>query len=789
MLPLGADDPRVIGEFRLHFRLGQGGMGRVYLASSPGGRAVAVKVVHARLARDPAFLGRFQREVAAAQAVNGAYAAPVVAAGPHDDPPWLATAYVAGPPLHEAVTETGPLPEDAVLKLAAGLAEALRAIHDAGVVHRDLKPANVLLADDGPRVIDFGIARAGDGTVLTSAGSVLGTPAFMSPEQAQGQPAGPASDVFSLGGVVYFAATGTSPFGSGNPAVMVYRIVHTEPDLDRLPPRVRQLVAACLAKNPAMRPAPVQLARSLADLPLPGDSQPAFWPTPVARLIADHQARFASGLMAGAPPSAEDVTIWAAPVATPSPPDQATPWAPAQPPTPPRWGEPATPPMRAEPATPALRAEPATPPLPAAQAASAGDGTARPVKPQPVPGMARRRALAFLGGMVTAGAVVAGWELSRPAPAVAANVAAQRRISSLPPGTRVWSFEANGKADPIVVSGGVAYVGTLDRATYALNALTGKLLWRHLMTPATAKTQFLVQATGVLVAANGYTGVAPTGYQGGAYGLDPGTGKLLWSTQAPVVNGLFAAGDVVYAGTAVKDDVTGGVTALTAATGEVLWTFDFPTNVDLNGGVTVSGGVVYANSSHGEIFALSAANGNMLWRFAEPSATFNNGILVTDGVLYSCSAHNKTDNAGPVLYALHAGTGRVLWQQPMGATPYGDSAGLANGDGVLFTIVLREPATSSSPGLGVLSAFNAATGQQLWQVQVAGGASSIAENPGNEVYTGNDHGVIDAWQANTGNHLWSYRAPAPFASVLTVNDGVAYFGCTDNRVYAVTVQR
>jgi serine/threonine protein kinase len=149
MLPLSADDPRVIGEFRLHTRLGAGGMGRVYLASSPGGRAVAVKVIHSHLARDAAFVDRFRREVAAAQAVNGGYAAPVVAAGPDDDPPWLATAYVAGPSLQAVVTETGPLPEEAVLKLAAGLAEALRAIHDGGLVHRDLKPDNVLLAARG----------------------------------------------------------------------------------------------------------------------------------------------------------------------------------------------------------------------------------------------------------------------------------------------------------------------------------------------------------------------------------------------------------------------------------------------------------------------------------------------------------------------------------------------------------------------------------------------------------------------------------------------------------------
>jgi serine/threonine protein kinase len=313
----------MIGEFRLQARLGAGGMGRVYLASSPGGRAVAVKVVHQHLARDGAFIGRFRREVAAALAVNGGYAAPVVAAGPDDSPPWLATAYVAGPSLQEAVTATGPLPDDAVLKLAAGLAEALRVIHSCGLVHRDLKPGNVLLATDGPRVIDFGIARALDGTVLTSAESLLGTPSYMSPEQAQSQPAGPASDVFSLGGVVFFAATGTSPFGTGHPAAMLYRIVHTEPGLDLVPPRLRDLVAACLAKDPARRPAPAELAAALMGAIPPGDSPAAFWPAQVARLIDGYQARLNGGPSGGPPLSAGPAT---APSITPATVVQV-PWA------------------------------------------------------------------------------------------------------------------------------------------------------------------------------------------------------------------------------------------------------------------------------------------------------------------------------------------------------------------------------------------------------------------------------------------------------------------------------
>jgi len=731
MFPLDADDPRVIGEFRLHTRLGAGGMGRVYLASSPGGRAVAVKVIHAHLARDAAFVGRFRREVAAAQAVNGGYAAPVVAAGPDDDPPWLATAYVAGPSLQEAVAETGPLPEGAVLKLAAGLAEALRAIHDGGLVHRDLKPDNVLLADDGPRVIDFGIARALDGTVLTSAGSVLGTPSFMSPEQAQGQPAGPASDMFSLGGVVYFAATGSSPFGSGNAAVMLYRIVHTEPDLERLPPRLRDLAAACLAKDPAGRPAPAGLAASLMGTTLPGDSRPAFWPAPVARLIADHQARFAAGLMAGEPPPARTPTVPVAPVA---------------------------PPLAADPA-------------------HAG------VAP---PGMGRRRALAALVGAATAGLVVGGWELTRPGPPAAGNLTPQRRAISLapgtPPGTKVWSFETNGTVASVAVAGGVVYAGTLQRAVYALDALTGRMLWRHLM--SNGETYFLAPASGAVIAADGFNGVASSGYiGGGVYALNPGTGQLLWSAVTPVVNGLAVAGDVVYAGTAIKDDLTGGLTALSTGTGELLWTFDFPTNVDINAGVAVADGVVYGTTIRGEIFALSAATGNQLWRVADPATQFASGPLISDGVVYVPGGHGKQANA--VLYALQARTGHQLWQHPVGAPVY--SAGFDVYQGVVFACLTRD-FNSSKLGAGELIALNAATGQPLWSLPVAGAITSITAGPGNVIYTGNTQGVLNVWQADTGNHLWSYRARGKINSNVAVDGGVAYFGSTDRRVYAVAAQ-
>jgi serine/threonine protein kinase/outer membrane protein assembly factor BamB len=774
MLPLSADDPRVIGEFRLHTRLGAGGMGRVYLASSPGGRAVAVKVIHAHLARDAAFVDRFRREVAAAQAVNGGYAAPVVAAGPDDHPPWLATAYVAGPSLQEAVAETGPLPEDALLKLAAGLTEALRAIHNGGLVHRDLKPDNVLLAVDGPRVIDFGIARALDGTVMTEAGSVLGTPSFMSPEQAQGQSAEPASDVFSLGGVVYFAATGTGPFGSGNPAVLLYRIVHTEPDLERIPPRVRELVAACLAKDPAGRPTLAELTESLMEAAPPGNSPPAFWTTPVARLIADHQARFAAGLMAGEPPSARTPTVPAAPAA---PSSSAAPSSAAP----------------SSPATPTTSAPPATEIVPdRAGVARPGE---RPDETQPVPAMGRRRALAALAGAATAGLVVAGWELTRPGPAAAGNLTAQsrassaavaagkRRVSSLHQGAEVWSFETNGPVTTLLVSNGVVYTGTQQRALYALDALTGKPLWHHLM--STGDTQFLAMASGALIAANGYNGVAASGFIGGVYAVDPGTGKLLWSVHVPYVIGMKVVGDVVYAGTAIKDVITGGMTALSTRTGELLWTFDFPTNIDADSGVALADGVFYSTTIQGEIWAFSAGNGRQLWRYSPQESSFESAPVVAGGILYAGTAHDKQSSRNPVLYALQARTGRELWRRSIGAGLNAFCGGVV--DGLLFVGLIRE-LNSSSPDAGGLLAFNATTGQPLWQIPVAGGAWSVKSGPGNVVYTGNGIGVLDAWQATTGNHLWSYHATGTIQTNIVVDGGIAYFGSSDRRVYAVATQ-
>ncbi|MET9253163.1 PQQ-binding-like beta-propeller repeat protein [Streptomyces sp. NPDC003717] len=288
---LQPDDLSELGSYRLLRRLGAGGMGRVYLARSPGGRTVAVKVVRNDLAADPDFRARFRHEVAIARAVSGRFTAPVVDADPEAALPWLATAYVLGPDLTDVVEAHGALPERTVRALAAGLAAALRDIHAAGLVHRDLKPSNVLLAADGPRVIDFGIARAVDGARMTQTGLVVGSPGFMSPEQATGADVGTAGDVFSLGTVLAFAATGRSAFGDAGSshAALLYQIVHGEPDLTAVPASLAGLVRACLLKDPARRPAPAEILAALA--PHGIDAALHDWlPSTVASTIARHAA-------------------------------------------------------------------------------------------------------------------------------------------------------------------------------------------------------------------------------------------------------------------------------------------------------------------------------------------------------------------------------------------------------------------------------------------------------------------------------------------------------------------
>ena len=265
MQPLDVGEPTVVGPYRLLGRLGSGGMGRVYLGRSAGGRTVAVKIVHPHFALDEEFRARFRREVDAARRVRGSWTAPVLDADPEASVPWVATGYAAGPSLAAAIADGGHLPPHSVRVLGAGLAEALSAVHALGLVHRDVKPSNVLLTVDGPLLIDFGIARATDGTAsLTSTGVSIGSPGYMSPEQILGKGITGAADVFSLGAVLAYAATGRSPFPGDSSAALLYKVVHEPPRLDGLEGDLRDLVERCLSKESAARPAPDEVARTLA---------------------------------------------------------------------------------------------------------------------------------------------------------------------------------------------------------------------------------------------------------------------------------------------------------------------------------------------------------------------------------------------------------------------------------------------------------------------------------------------------------------------------------------------
>ncbi|MYS92034.1 MULTISPECIES: serine/threonine-protein kinase [Streptomyces] len=302
-----AELPEYAGHYRLESCLGSGGMGVVHLARSTSGMKVAVKVVHAEFAKDPEFRGRFRQEVGAARRVSGAFTAPVVDADPEAGRPWMATLFIPGPTLAQEVKRNGPLPPAKLRRLMAGLAEALRDIHRVGVVHRDLKPSNVLLAEDGPKVIDFGISRPKDSELRTETGKLIGTPPFMAPEQfRRPREVGPAADVFALGSVMVHAATGRGPFDSDSPYVVAYQVVHDEPELAGVPEELAPLVLRCLAKEPEDRPSPDELMRELRSVAASYDTQ-AFIPAQRVDEAPEEAAAAGeeSGGGAGAAPAAE----------------------------------------------------------------------------------------------------------------------------------------------------------------------------------------------------------------------------------------------------------------------------------------------------------------------------------------------------------------------------------------------------------------------------------------------------------------------------------------------------
>ncbi|RAG84826.1 serine/threonine protein kinase [Streptacidiphilus pinicola] len=785
MQPLEADDPAIIGPYTLVARLGAGGMGRVYLARSAGGRTVAVKVVRADLADNPDFRDRFRREVAAAQSVSGAYTAPVVDADRDSATPWLATAYVLGPSLSEAVSSYGPLPEATVRALGAVLAEALGAIHDTGLIHRDLKPSNVLLAADGPRVIDFGIARAldGAGAALTSTGVVVGSPGFMSPEQASGKKVGPEGDVFSLGSVLAFAATGHGPFGQESAASLLYRVVHEPADLDTVPQSLREAIGACLAKDPADRPTPAQLLQLLAPDGAAALLQGGWLPGQVASGIAQHAARVME-------------------LETPAP--IARPAAPVDP----RTGQNAPAP---ENGTVVLNGASAV------DAGSAGDGTvvlgtgatggatgatpppgpvAPHVTPAPEPAPAPSRRKVLYGAVGAAAVVAAGGGVALALSAGGSPKSKKKQSSSdsgpgtpapqpsRAPGvapTPIWTYQANQKVDsPPVVQANHLMVA--DESLVALDPRSGAKQW----TGPTIPTLYQQSPFGY---GGGFVVTLPSNANETIAGFDLDSGGQKWAVRAPDQYSLHqllgineqaafvvaekypldGKGQVV-----VTDNPEQIVVAVDIHTRKLLW--EQQRNVKAGDGQNVLGFanakyLVYTNDAN-NVVVRDTTTGAQLWSqdyglqgFPNPSMP-----LLGDGTVY-------LDGNQVFGYGLDKGDKRM-------SAPKQGNLGYSN-------LGYRNGVVYGTLGLGTLLALDAHNGSQLWtsDVQLSLDSSPIVVVQDTifcSVATASGGAALGAFDRTNGHLLWTFTdGGASDAHWWCATDGTLLYTAHDNHVYAL----
>lgn len=628
--PLTSGDPEQVGRYRLAARLGQGGMGRVYLARSPSGRAVAVKVVRAALADDAGFRRRFVREVAAARQVAGVFTAAVVDADAEGRPAWLATEYVPGLSLGDAVAEHGAWPEHAVRQLGAALAEAIGAVHRAGVVHRDLKPSNVLLAADGPRVIDFGISLAAEDTLLTETGVVVGTPGFIPPEQLRGEKAGPAADVFALGAVLAYTAAGTRPFGNGAGHAVNYRVVHEEPDLGGLPSALAEVTARCLAKDPEQRPAIPELLHELGHVPDGPLAEDHWLPGPVAAAIARVRAAplpQASGpAQDGEPP----------PVATPGPA-----------------------PVTASPAAENFEKSAAEPP--------ASGGRSRLLTRRSL--LTGLSATAVLGLGTTAALLN---DFGRPGE--------QDKPRSAPKLKQLWSRSLDGGLSLDVVADSAVYLSSEDQGTLlALDARNGSRRWqrratggRTVITSASGGTLYYGSGD-YLYAADPDSG--ETRWKDKDYGLhtvpitvgdaayarfqtfllvrDANTGKPLWNYEVGAGEDIVVADGTVYAH---GDQV---LHAVDSGSGKERWTHEADSTAVTR--PVVADGMVCFGSRDGTLYAVDARTGTERWRRGFTGKLWDPRIasgaaapVVAGGVVYF------ENNA--YVSAFDAGTGKPLWR-------------------------------------------------------------------------------------------------------------------------------
>ncbi|MER5906858.1 serine/threonine-protein kinase [Streptomyces mirabilis] len=758
-------DPRRIGPFEVLGRLGAGGMGLVYLARSASGRRVAIKTVRTELAEDQLFRVRFTREVEAARAVSGFYTAAVVDADPRAAVPWLATAYVPAPSLEEIVNECGPMPAQAVRWLAAGVAEALQSIHGAGLVHRDLKPSNVLVVEDGPRVIDFGIASGVSNTRLTMTNVAVGTPAYMSPEQAKdSRSVTGASDVFSLGSMLVFAATGHAPFHGANPVETVFMLLREGPDLEGLPDELRPLIESCMQMEATGRPNPADLQAQLAPHLFGSGSDDsgtasAWLPERAVGLIESRRG----GRPPVKPPSSGGRSGGGRP-ALPPPPSHA--------PVP--VGAPDSGPVRLA-------------------------GGQVPIGPGPR--VADARAAAVKAPPPEAG-LAASWSRPRvgvngadPAPSVAPPPAPDS-----PSGWRPWRFRmSNDVWGTPSVAGDLVYVTSFE--VHALDVATGR---RRFKTRDVAWS--MAVADGRIHASDGPTlfalnaregadlwrlstdawvyslkadrGTVITGTRGGGVqAWEASNGQKLWEiTGAQTDFESPEAGPAVHDGTVyVWKDAR--LRALEARTGEERWSYPIGDAASC-GGVPVRitsapDGYVYISAGT-RVLAVDVAGGHVRWHFEAPAVflsppTFVPGPAVTGGGVY------LADYLGTV-YALDATDGRDRWRIATEARSSIDPVLVAAG----------HVHVGSGKGLYTLDAV---TGTPKWRFQAGGdlvGAPAVAEG---RIHFGSTDHLLYTLKADDGRLRWKLATGGEITGAPVVKDGVVYACSKDRCVYALDAEK
>ncbi|MFC8450287.1 PQQ-binding-like beta-propeller repeat protein [Kitasatospora sp. NPDC057223] len=772
---LTAHDPRRIGPFEVLGRLGAGGMGLVYLARSASGRRVAIKTVRGELAEDELFRVRFAREIAAAKTVGGFYTAAVVDADADARVPWLATAYVPAPSLEDLVGECGPLPVGAVRWLVAGIAEALQSIHAAGLVHRDLKPSNVLVVEDGPRVIDFGIAAGVSHTRLTMTNVAVGTPAYMSPEQARdSRSVTGASDIFSLGSLLVFCATGHPPYRGANPVETVFQLLREQPDLSGLPVELVDLVRACMRPAPEHRPTPAQIQAELAPHLFSRDDasgEAGDWlPANALDLIERKRSPRRA-------PAAQPAAI----------PAQQAPQAPQPVPVPPPPG-PADP-RGAQHGAQHGRIGPvhAAPPVPGPDAEAATEKIASHRRRPPAPGVSESAAEVRLPGASVR--IGPGPRAEQGGPGAAPAETDWVRRAAVPPPARAarwrpWRFRmSNDVWGTPVVADGILFVSSFE--VHALDIGSGERRYKtrdvawamavesgrvhaadgpHLYTVdvADGTERWRNSLDGWVFSLDAADGVLCCGIRGGGVQLrSAANGAELWRAddaqqdyENPQSGPALVGGAAYYYG--------GGRLRCVDPRGAGLrWSFQ--TGDDVPSRPVEQAGVLYVTAGT-RVYALDTATGAERWRFEAPVVLFTPPAL--DG-----SAVYVADYLGTV-YALDMTTGRDRWRGRTGSRQGAEPVVVADGTALI--------------GSGdCLHAFDTATGQERWRYTARGeivGSPAVADGL---VHLGSRDHSLHTLDLSTGQLRWELGTKGELTGSPVAVGGRVFVGSKDRCVYAL----